>query len=558
LVLPSDVSALPGRVVLAPYMREIASALSDPTIERVTLVKSVRVGYTTLLTAMIGATISNDPGPILALLPTESDARDYAVSDLEPIFNATPTLHGVLSADTGEENRNTLLSRRFPGGSLRIVAARAPRNLRRMNVKTLLIDEADAMEAGAEGSPIALAEKRTLSFPNRKIILGSTPIFEEGNILRSYRESDQRIFEVPCPECGSFHEIIWSDIHWSEGSGGADAHYVCPECGSIIEETRKAAMVAAGRWRATVDVRGHAGFRLNALVSVLANASWDKLAAEFIAAKDHPDQLQSFVNTTLAQGWKEAAEELDEGELASRAEPFGLDAIPADVLLITVGIDVQRDRLHALFLGHGRTDLYVLGESVIWGEPGSDDTWQECADLLRTSWPHPLGKDSVLRIEACAIDSGDGVTTDAVLGFTKTRFAQRVVAIKGVSGQRPIISASKTKGSKLFIVGVDSLKGQITNRIARGRSVHFSKNLESRFFEELASERLILSYSRGQPSRLWTRKVGMRAEALDAFCYALAVRGIVSLDLDRREGELTSGRPAAPSPRVIKSAWLNR
>ncbi len=66
--------------------------------------------------------------------------------DLEPIFAATPALRGLLSAEADETGRNTLLSRRFPGGSLKIVAAKSPRNLRRHNVRVLLIDEADAME----------------------------------------------------------------------------------------------------------------------------------------------------------------------------------------------------------------------------------------------------------------------------------------------------------------------------------------------------------------------------------------------------------------------------
>ena len=36
--LPEGVSALPGAVRLWPYQREIADAISDPLIERVTLV----------------------------------------------------------------------------------------------------------------------------------------------------------------------------------------------------------------------------------------------------------------------------------------------------------------------------------------------------------------------------------------------------------------------------------------------------------------------------------------------------------------------------------------
>ena len=48
--LPEGVSALPGQVRLWQHQRGIADAISDPEIERVTLVKPVRVGFTTLLT----------------------------------------------------------------------------------------------------------------------------------------------------------------------------------------------------------------------------------------------------------------------------------------------------------------------------------------------------------------------------------------------------------------------------------------------------------------------------------------------------------------------------
>lgn len=555
--LPEGVSALPGRVSLWPYQREIADAISDPELERVTLVKPVRVGFTTLLTGALASYVANEPSPILALLPTEADCRDYVVSDLEPIFEATPALRGLLSAEADETGRNTLLSRRFAGGSLKVVAAKSPRNLRRHNVRVLLIDEADAMEPGAEGSPITLAERRTLSFANRKIILGSTPTIEEtSNVLRSYARSDRRVFEVPCPECGHWHEITWADIQWPEGEPER-AHYVCPECGSVVEERRKAAMVESGRWRATAPhVRGHAGFRLNALVSTLANASWGKLAAEFVEAKKSPDTLQVFVNTILAQGWREAAEEIDEAALAARAESFGLDAIPPEVLVITAGVDVQRDRLEIVFLGWSRDEVFVLGQSVIYGDPAGDDVWSELDDALRTVWKHPKG--GILRVDAAGVDAGDGETMDRVIGFTRARMARRIYALKGATGSRPAIRASDTKGTKLFIVGVDGLKGQLASRLTRGRTVRFSDRLEARFYEELASERLIMRYMRGAPVRLWERIPGRRAESLDCTVYAMAVRGLVTANLDRREEEVASAIMPKKAPSVIKSAWLSR
>jgi phage terminase large subunit GpA-like protein len=555
--LPEGVSALPGRVSLWPYQREIADAISDPELERVTLVKPVRVGFTTLLTGALASYVANEPSPILALLPTEADCRDYVVSDLEPIFEATPALRGMLSAEADETGRNTLLSRRFPGGSLKVIAAKSPRNLRRHNVRVLLIDEADAMEPSIEGNPITLAERRTLSFANRKIILGSTPTIEEtSNVLRSYARSDMRVFEVPCSECGHRHEITWADIQWPEGQP-QKAHYVCPECGSVIEERHKAAMVEQGTWRATApDVQGHAGFRLNALVSTLANASWGKLAQEFVEAKRSPDTLQVFVNTILAQGWREAAEEIDEASLAARAEPFGLDTIPPEVLLITAGVDVQRDRLEIVFLGHGRDEVFVLSQSVIYGDPMGDDVWAELDDALRTIWTHPKG--GILRVDAAAVDAGDGETMDRVIAFTGARMAKRIYAIKGAAGNRPAIKASETKGAKLFIVGVDSLKGQLISRLTRGKSVRFSDSLEGRFYEELASERLVMRYIRGAPVRMWERVPGRRAESLDCTVYALAVRNLVKTDLSRREEEVASVILPKPQPSVIRSSWLNR
>ncbi|MGF1550925.1 MAG: phage terminase large subunit family protein [Paracoccaceae bacterium] len=553
--LPEGVSALPGRVTLWPYQRGIADAISDPAIERVTLVKPVRVGFTTLLSGALASYVANEPSPILALLPTEADARDYVVSDLEPIFEATPSLRGLISDDADESGRSTLLSRRFPGGSLKVVAAKSPRNLRRHNVRVLLIDEADAMEPGAEGSPVTLAERRTLSFANRKIILGSTPtLADTSNVLRSYAQSDQRVFEVPCPDCGVLTEVQWRHIEW-QPDRPETAAFRCPHCEELIAERFKAAMVEAGDWRITrPEVEGHAGFRLNALVSTLANASWAKLAAEFVAAKGQPDQLQTFVNTILAEGWREAAEEIDEAELAGRRERIGLDAIPPEVLILTAGVDVQRDRLEIVVLGHGRSELFVLAQHVVWGSPHEDHTWAELDDFLRGQWKHPKG--GVLRLDAVAIDAGDGETMDAVLSFCRPRFNRRVVAIKGASGTRPAIKASATRGARLFIVGVDGLKGTLSSHLSLRHTVRFSDSLEARFFEEIASERRVMRYRRGAPLPVWERVPGRRAEALDCTIYALAVRNLVSIKIQHREDELKTPKILERSLGTIRSAWM--
>nr|CAD6606387.1 terminase [Rhizobium sp. Khangiran2] len=415
--LPESVSALPGRVSLYQYQREIADAISDPTIERVTLVKPVRVGFTTLLTSAVASFVANDPSHILALLPTEDDCRDYLVSDIEPIFGASPALATLLSGDSVEGARDTMLSRCFPGGSLKIVAAKSPKNLRRHNVRVLFIDEADAMPPGAEGNPILLAEKRTLSFPDRKIVIGSTPVDAvTSSVIRAYETSDKRIFEVPCPHCGDYHVIMWKDIRWPEGEPERAAWF-CPSCGTETEDKHKLGMLAAGRWRATApEVKGHAGFHINALISPLENVAWGKLAAEFLQAKKDPEDLRTFINTILAEGTGDGGEELDEMTLFDSRQAFGLEAIPEDVLAITAGCGVQHDRIEVTLVGWDRHGVaHVLGHRIIWGRWDDAGTWSDLDDLLRTKWRHPFG--GSLGIDAACIDSGDGTTMDAVYDF---------------------------------------------------------------------------------------------------------------------------------------------
>ncbi len=553
--LPAGVTATPGRVQLWEFQKAICDSIGDPTVQRVSVLKAVRCGYSTLLVAAVGAYVSNDPAPVICLVPTEADARNFMVHAVEPIAEATPALAGLFADDTAE--RNTILAKRFPGGSLKVIAARAPRNLRAHTAKVLLADEIDAMEISAEGSPVLLAEKRTLSYPDRKIVVGSTPtVAETSLIIRAYEASDMRVFECRCVECGEFAEVLWKDIRW-EPERPETANWCCPHCGSIVEERHKPTMVANGRWRATrPEIVGHHGYKLNALISLMPNASWSNLAREFLQAKDDPDQLKVFVNTLLAEPWKESADDLDESELASRVEPFSLDDLPPETLFITAGTDLQDDRTETVILGHSRDATFVLAYETIWGRPDSNDTWAELDDLLRRNFRHPHG--GLIGIDAAAIDAGDGEWMDAVMKFTRPRFGRRVVALKGVSGNRPLLVASATRGSRLFICGVDGAKATIMNKLKSGQTIRFSNTLPARYFDELASERRILKYSRGVPTRIWERITGRRAEGLDATCYALAARTLIAANPDRREEELSS--PVLPKrpPAVVRSAWLGR
>jgi phage terminase large subunit GpA-like protein len=84
--LPAGDAAVPGRIRLYGYQRGIADAIGDPLIERVTVIKSARIGYTTLLVGALTNYVHNDPSSLLCLLPVKDDARNFVVSQVEPVF----------------------------------------------------------------------------------------------------------------------------------------------------------------------------------------------------------------------------------------------------------------------------------------------------------------------------------------------------------------------------------------------------------------------------------------------------------------------------------------
>ncbi len=176
--------------------------------------------------------------------------------------------------------------------------------------------------------------------------------------------------------------------------------------------------------------------------------------------------------------------------------------------------------------------------------------------MLRTRWRHPYG--GTIGVDAaCVIVAGIGPTQST------GRLARRVWAIKGLAGPSvPAFSPSrgkvKGKPGRLFIVGVDGIKHAIITRLARGRTIRFGHRLTPAYYEQLASERRVVRWSRGQPVVRFERKPGMAAEALDALVYAWAAHAGAPLQADRREAELRQEVTAPAVPTAIRSAWLER
>lgn len=570
---------MPGKIKLYPFQKGIADAIGDPLIERVTVLKSARIGYTTILNGAIAHFVVNDPSLILVYLPSEDMAKSFVVSDMEPTFEDSPILNGVLSGDqvmTGGKRRTSMMMRQFTGGTLKILSAETDRSFRGHNARVVILDEVDSMKQIKDGHPIPLAVRRTAQFSDRKIVIGSTPVLEETSyVIAEYAKSDQRVFEVRCIECDDYSEIKWADIHWPEGEP-ENAYWSCPKCGCDVEHKHKSTMSARGRWRITrPEVKGHAGFKINSLSSPLPTADWGMLAQEFLAAKSDPGMLQTFVNLVLGEGWRTEGDRVDEFDLMEKAEPFGLGSpdrisddephpFPEDVLAVTVGCDLQPDRGELTFVGFSEAgQQFILGHEVVYGNYEHNEFWIDIEAAITRKWRHPLGGE--IGVDAVALDSSAGLMMRHVYDFARPRWRRKVYAIKGDDGRRPFIKRSAQKKDPLWIVGVDTIKDAILNRIRSGNVFRFSKDLEPVWFEQFTGEQVIIRMVRGHPTRQWVAVSGRRNEALDCVVYALAVKELVPINWQLRREQLSSGHTlsvvandnARPNrPRKAASSWL--
>ena len=201
--LSAESSAEGGRWRTLPYQKGIMDAITDPSIEQVTVMKSARVGYSKILNHVIGYHIHQDPCPMMIVQPTIEDATGYSKEEISPMLRDTPCLQGLVSDPKSKDGENTLLQKKFPGGTLGLVGANSARGFRRVSRRIVLFDEVDGYppSAGTEGDQIKLGIRRAEWYWNKKIVAGSTPTVEDfSRIEKLFSESDQRRYFCPCTE----------------------------------------------------------------------------------------------------------------------------------------------------------------------------------------------------------------------------------------------------------------------------------------------------------------------------------------------------------------------
>jgi phage terminase large subunit GpA-like protein len=553
---------------LVPYLREIMDEVSNPETSEVVLVKSSQIAGTEFANNVIGYYMHIDPSPILYVCENQEKAEAWSKECLAPMIRDSEALRLLVRDSRTRDSHNTITAKQFPGGHLAIAWATSPATLSSRPRRLVILDEKDAFKPSIEGDPGDLAIARTKTFTTtKKIVKISSPRERLENppnapadqprrspIERDYDNSDRRKYEVPCPDCGEFQVLKWSNVKWEDEP--LLAYYVCDANGCVIEHDSKAEMLAAGRWIAEKPFRGRAGFWINEIYSPFV--TWAEMAERWTVAKKDIETLKTFVNTSLAEGWEPLDGEISTADLIDRQEDYDDTVVPEDVLVLTAGVDVQGNRLELEIRGYGPDhESWGIDYLVLPGDPSQAEIWSQLKTILTTPYKTESGR--TISISAIAIDSG-GHHTHEVYKFIRANSGRRWYAVKGANTPgKPLVPRKPSivgrPPVRLYVIGTETAKDSIAARLLIAKPgpgyCHFPQHYPAEYFKQLRAEKPITRYVRGVGIRKWEKiKPSFRNEALDCFVYNEAALAIFAPNLRRLAAKKLGAQ--APTPEDLE------
>lgn len=536
-ILSPESSAQPGkwRTSVVEYLREPMDMVGKPGVREIVMMTSSQVAKSSFLENVIGYFIHYDPCPILHVSPTLASMKMFSKERLSPMIRDTVPIRKLVKDARSRDSDNTIETKKFPGGNLALVGANSPTGLASRPVRVVLADEVDRFErsAGTEGDPLKLAIRRTITFWNRVIIYVSTPGNKgESRIEEAYELSDKRRRWCLCPDCNKYQTLKWSQVKWTDHDPET-AYYECEHCGSAWDDVQRNLAVKNGEWRAERKFNGIVGYHLSQIYSPFARLADG--VREFLECRTHPELYKTWVNTFLGETWEERGERLEWSDIADHRSEWD-QPVPEDVTLITIGADVQDDRVELERVGWGNDfRSWSLGYVKVYGDPSTREFWQEVRSVVTETVQHPIFGE--LSPRAICMDSG-GHYTQEVYKFTSS--VPRCVPIRGVGGAgKPFVgkpSKANLGGVQVFNLGVDTGKEIVTARMRvhdpdSPGYCHFPKDRGDDYFRGLTAEKLVTRFHKGFKRQEWVKVNHQRNEPFDCRVYATAALEMLQVDL---------------------------
>jgi phage terminase large subunit GpA-like protein len=533
----------PWRPDGAPYLAEIADCLSlEHPCNEVSVRKSEQSGASILALAWSLYIADRVRASTLYGVPGLDALRTLNSQKLQPLIDAWQKRSGrfvieptVSRSGTG----STSYEKKYPGGFLSLANANAVMDLSMVTPRFGVRDELSKWQELPNGAdPENLFFGRFTAFRRLrtyKILNISTPEVDTGSedgtgeghcrIDRRFRASDQRFWNVPCPECGALFFHKFAQLRIDEEHPHRSV-YECEHCGHHLSDAERVVAVRAGEWLSLLNEHDRLGrdpgFHIDAFISLMMD--YGAIAADWISFRSSEKGKKDFSNVKLGLPYRFRGDAVDHMRLFDRREDYAPGHVPPGCLLLTVACDVQMRGIYVEVVGwKPNRESYVVHADYLDGDTTDHDSGAFAAltEIYHREWPDAYGHRR--RHDEFGIDAN--YRTGTVLTWSRSH--PGVKALQGREGWgRPALSVASDVdvdyrgrrirgGAKLRGVGTWPLKSTLSSYLALGTQAdgaeavfppgycHFGRFLDEGYFKQLTAEHLAEETYRGRPRQVW-------------------------------------------------------
>ena len=399
--------SIPGvfEIERTPYLIDIAKALEDHRFTIVAIMCGAQMSKTETCFNFICHRQDKRAQPAMFVFPTEQLARRTSTTRFSKVLKSTKKLKDKYVS--GKKD-NTLL-KKIGETFLYFSYATSATQLCSYPIATGVIDEFDRTKNNidGEGSCLDLLFSRMDTFPNKKLLVTSTPLLvQTSKIYKLWDEGTALRWYIKCPGCGEWVLMCFDFFRWDDEDPRKvkRAWLECNHCQFEIDDKYHVYKNQPGNGAYFREKDG----KLYTLEDLLAEG------LEFDTASFWPSGLASPWKTFLycAKRWLKALSSRDEGRKQPAmntvfGEPYHgsgegvkYSAVKAccqeyqlgqlkkscsDVLFMTV--DVQGDRIYFVIRGwNTQGQSALVDKGCIYGNTSEHYIWARLYNLTLETW----------------------------------------------------------------------------------------------------------------------------------------------------------------------------
>jgi len=583
-----------------PTLEYIYDCIDNPYIPIICAQKPARIGWTEIINTFRGKTIHTNPRVMLLGFPTTAAARTFARGKWKDFLSNVTILASIVDVGVAK-NKKSFFDYSFPNGELRLRTLGSITTVKSDNIPYIEIEEPDDAKDDVSGQGDLLnnlaQRQKLVPMTQRKLIFGGTPTHKDfSRVEKSIKQSNQLVFKAECHECKElvsmdgtgFNNITYSDYQdrfIDDIYGRYDPYsavFNCPHCRCEWSFEQKNINLIAGKQHGFYDhsgnfskgwhpkkphIKDNFGFILSELQSPFPASNFIELSkykilAELDKAKGKEGLMKSYYNNTRGEPYASGFTAMEVEDMIKLRSNYPEMIVPAEGLVLTIGIDVQKNRFAIVIIAWGRNgNCWLITWKEIFGNVHNpmDAVWDELTDQCLQQIPHVSGK--TLPISAGSIDAGDGSTSELVYRWVnqmnlRPEFDGQMRATKGVRELRysndeiyqepaetDIVTykqhrrtLAETMGTKLFFVGAHRAHDEVLRRVSlnlipesKQDTFYFCDTAYGGFEEQMLSCRKLIDVTSNSQKEVYKLIVGKRKEAID--CCKMAFHSMIATGL---------------------------